>query len=412
MAYTPRLNKSGMANSPYWYSSANPYYNSAYQLPNCTTYAYGRWLELGYSTQYLGRGDAQQWYPNTKDIGQLVCSQIPRLGAIACWRRGDGKRGHVGVVERILASGNIQVSMSGYKRPLTYPIEDMLKFFWLEDELQSLNYRTPNWMIVYNQDGSVNSSQSYYLQGFIYPAGTAPSYEWVHRETDQSPNMTHAEKENNAQIIYMYLSSKGWSLESICAVLGNMETESYLNPGQCELGQGLPGYNLIDGVPTSAYYRAGKGLGLIGWTDLYYNGVHYPNGCLYYAMQLSEAWFDGYQQLDLLDEEDDRRWIELGTGVACSGWQYNADYPQYDDTLQEFKTNAKGRSIAELTREFLYVRERPADPAATEATRISQAQAWYTYLSGIGPINPPFDPGDPTDPIRRGMPIYAMIRYH
>lgn len=410
MAYAPRLSKTGMANSPYWYSSANPYYSSTYQLPNCTTYAFGRWLELGYDTTYLGRGEAYQWYPKTQAMGQLICSQVPRLGAIACWMRGDGKRGHVGVVEAILPSGDIQVSMSGYQRPLTYPIEDMRKYFWVEDEQQSLGYRTPNWMLVYD-NGVLVQSQSYYLQGFIYPAGTAPAYEWVHRETDQSPNMTQAEKQNNAIIIYGYLTSKGWSLESICAVLGNMETESYLNPGQCELYQGLPAYNTSTGVATSEYYQAGKGLGLIGWTDLYYNGVHYPNGCLYYSKQTNRAWYDGYAQLDLLDAEDQTRWIELGTGVRCSGWQYNAAYPQYDDTLAEFKTNAKGRSLQDLVREFLYVRERPADPSATINDRINQAERWYQYLGGLGPINPPFDPGTPTDPIKR-MPIYAMIRYH
>ena len=40
--YEPRLTKSGMLNSIYWYSDTNPFYPTGYGLPNCTCYAWGR----------------------------------------------------------------------------------------------------------------------------------------------------------------------------------------------------------------------------------------------------------------------------------------------------------------------------------------------------------------------------------
>lgn len=38
MAFTPRLNSSGMLNNPKWYSE-NIFYQAGYGLPNCTCYA-------------------------------------------------------------------------------------------------------------------------------------------------------------------------------------------------------------------------------------------------------------------------------------------------------------------------------------------------------------------------------------
>ena len=413
MAYVPRIDKTGIYNSPYWYSAANAFYPQA-QLPNCTCYAYGRWLELGYTVSSLGLGDgnAQNWYPNTLNKGVLTCSQQPALGAIACWTRGDGGRGHVGVVETIDTNGDLLVSMSGYQRPITSPVTDMRKFFWLERELLSLNYRTPNWMIVYDEYGNVNQSQTYYLQGFIHPPN-AETLDWIYQITDQYPTITNY-KENNARLIYGELQAQGWRLESIAAVLGNMESEGILNPGQCEIGRGLPAYNTSTGVATSIYYPppsgAGYGLGLCGWTGYRdtNNNINYPNAVLYYSYTNNVAWYDGSIQCKVLDLADDPTFCKLGTNAQCYGWIPTTTYP---GSYADFRINAGNKSVADLAKEFLYNFEKPADPSASEATRVAQAEYWYNYLLTAGPVNPPFEPGNPTDPIKK-MPVWAMIRYH
>ena len=42
--------------------------------------------------------------------------------------------------------------------------------------------------------------------------------------------LTMAEMRVNAEYIFAYLTRKGWSKNAICGVLGNMQTESTINP--------------------------------------------------------------------------------------------------------------------------------------------------------------------------------------
>lgn len=393
MAYQPRIDKTGIYNSPYWYSSQNKFYPQA-QLPNCTCYAYGRWLELGYpaASISIGDGNAQYWYPSTADAQILNVGQTPVLGAIACWTRGDHKRGHVGVVETIDANGDILVSMSGWYRPLASPVDTTYKYFWLERELFNLNYRTTNWMFVY-KDGVLDQEQSYFFQGFIYPPNVE-TLDWMHEETDANPTMDPSYKENNARLIYGVLQSLGWRLEPICGVLGNMEHEGMLNPGQCELGRGLPQYNITTGIPTNVYYLPDQshnyGLGLCGWTQA-------PNAVLQRSVDTNVPWYNGTMQCQLLNEAD-----TMGFWIPTTTWP---------DSYTQFKVNANNRSVEDLASAFMWEYERPAPATAHEAERRVDARKWYNYLSGAGPVNPPFDPGTPTDPIKK-MPIWAMIRYH
>ena len=58
----------------------------------------------------------------------------------------------------------------------------------------------------------------------------------------------------NAEFIYRYLRGKNWSKISICAVLGNMQVESSINPGNWENTYG--GKNV----------GRGPGFGLVHWT--------------------------------------------------------------------------------------------------------------------------------------------------
>ena len=59
---------------------------------------------------------------------------------------------------------------------------------------------------------------------------------------------------NNACIIYSYLIQRGFNHNAICAMLGNMMTEAYLNPQQWQHG-----YSPYDG-------NSRNGMGLVGWT--------------------------------------------------------------------------------------------------------------------------------------------------
>lgn len=86
-------------------------------LPNCVGYCWGRWLEILRKAHRLPRCNAEDWYLNASDGYKR--GQKPKVGAVICWRKGrlwnegDGC-GHVAVVERVKANGDIVTSESTY----------------------------------------------------------------------------------------------------------------------------------------------------------------------------------------------------------------------------------------------------------------------------------------------------------
>lgn len=128
-------------------------------LPNCVGYAWGRWWELLNSEPKLSRKNAEDWYATNDGYER---GQTPKLGAVACWRKGkagDGKdgAGHVAIVEEILNDGTIITSNSGY----------LGSYFYMR------TIKAP-----YNLGGT------YVFQGFIYLPQTFVAKEWVLKPID------------------------------------------------------------------------------------------------------------------------------------------------------------------------------------------------------------------------------------
>jgi hypothetical protein len=86
-------------------------------LPNCVGYCWGRWLEILGKIHNLSRCNAEDWYNNITDGYKR--GQTPKVGAVICWRKGslwdesDGA-GHVAIVEKVKANGDIVTSESAY----------------------------------------------------------------------------------------------------------------------------------------------------------------------------------------------------------------------------------------------------------------------------------------------------------
>lgn len=136
--YTPRLTQDGMSSSPYWKKPFNPFSS----LPNCTTYAWGRFGEImGGTKPQLPTGNAGTWYPAAVKSGIYKTGQTPELGAVWCGAGGPWSGlGHVAIVEQINSDGSFVLSMSGWHA----------RYFWTET-------RTKN-----------NYGGAYRFQGFIY----------------------------------------------------------------------------------------------------------------------------------------------------------------------------------------------------------------------------------------------------
>lgn len=86
-------------------------------LSNCVGYAWGRAYELLNSKPRLSRANAEDWYAYNDGYER---SQVPRVGSIICWRKGDVRdgddgAGHVAVVEEVYEDGSILTSNSSYK---------------------------------------------------------------------------------------------------------------------------------------------------------------------------------------------------------------------------------------------------------------------------------------------------------
>ena len=149
------------------------------------------------------------------------------------------------------------------------------------------------------------------------------------------------EMQNNADIMYVFFIGKGWTVNAISAMFGNMQTESTLNPGIWENLDPFAG-----------------GYGLVQWTP-------YTN----YSDWAGEDWQDNGQK------EMERIIYELEKHLQ---WISTSLYPM---TFREFSQSNK--PPAYLAQAFLYNYERPT--VKPQPARSKQAEYWYEYLVGHPP---------------------------
>lgn len=73
---------------------------------------------------------------------------------------------------------------------------------------------------------------------------------------DSSSALNDSQRKTNATYIYTYLTDKGWSLNAICGLLGNIQAESSNNPGRWQsdnVGNMSGGYGLVQWTPATKY---------------------------------------------------------------------------------------------------------------------------------------------------------------
>lgn len=225
-----------------------------------------------------------------------------------------------------------------------------------------------------DQTGEEINVSSYYNYPWTtvlrYPGGSSDSSIDIDKSDVVALNdyLSLGDMKTNAKYIAKYLLAEGWTLGAISAMLGNMQTESTINPAIWQ--------NLNEG-------NTAGGLGLVQWTP---------------ATNLID-WASG-QGLDYLDIDTQLKRIvyEFETGI-----QYYAteDYPL---SPSEFiHSEATPEYLAMV---FLNNYERPSD--RNQPNRATQARYWYTYLSDIDPdTTPEYVPEENTKK-RRGMSLLMM----
>lgn len=166
------------------------------------------------------------------------------------------------------------------------------------------------------------------------------------------------EMQNNAQMLSAYFLSHGWTLNAISGMLGNMQSESTINP---QIWEGLIEGNLEGGY------------GLVQWTP----ATKYIN------------WAGSDYMLG--DRQCDRIIYEIENNLQ---WISTTQFPM---SFQEFSTSTD--TSYNLGLAFLANYERPLDP--NQPIRGEQAEYWYNYLGGITP---------PPTTTRKKMPIYFYLK--
>lgn len=178
--------------------------------------------------------------------------------------------------------------------------------------------------------------------------------------------LTQSEMENNATEFYACFNSKGFTVESVSGMLGNLQQESNINPGMKQTASTSSGWGLIQWTPSS------------NLTD--------------YATAHGSDWTTGEIQTQLI-------WDEIINGYG--GQWLPKPALGYTYTGEEF---SRLTDVTEACKAYLYERERAGTEALTN--RLTYASNWYEYLTGVTPPTPP----TPTPTKRKGMPVWMMCR--
>lgn len=187
--------------------------------------------------------------------------------------------------------------------------------------------------------------------------------------------LTESEQQTNATFIRNYLMSRGWTLNAVCGLLGNTQTESSHNPG---LWQGR-----ID-----PYSNLDTGFSLVQWTP-------------------ASKYIDWCNQNGRIPEQMesalDRILYELENGI-----QYYAT-DEYPLSFSEFSQSTA--SAHYLGAAFLLNYERPTDQSIeNQNKRGNQAEYWYNFFDGGPPGPEPPGPDPPGPKTYKKLPVYMMIR--
>ena len=173
--------------------------------------------------------------------------------------------------------------------------------------------------------------------------------------TSRNGYLNQAEKEGNAREVARYAQQEHWSKTALCAILGNMEAESGINPGIWE--------NLVPYDPNGGY-------GLTQWTPY----TKLSN----WATSEGLTWEDdGETQLMMLSNE----------AATNQQWFYNSEIGMAPPISFEDFLHDDNYTLQDMTNFFLWFYEHPLDPGpATQAQRFVNAEYWWNFLGSYGMI--------------------------
>lgn len=174
--------------------------------------------------------------------------------------------------------------------------------------------------------------------------------------TARNGYLTQAEMEGNATMAANYFTNQSWTLNAICAMLGNMQAESGINPGIWQnLTPYAGGYGLTQWTPYTK---------LSDWADA--EGLPWED--------------DGLTQCKRIDYES----------INNEQWSRNLEL-RIDPPITFLQFSTSHLDLNTLSNYFLWFYEHPADPGpATQAVRQANAQYWWNFFGGGATQIPPW----------------------
>lgn len=215
-----------------------------------------------------------------------------------------------------------------------------------------------------------------------------------HAKATGAYDRTSQEAIDNVQMMARALVSKGWSLMSVAALLGNGAGESGLNPWRWESDY-VPTYNEFLGWQGSVAQR--HGYGLFGFTPAssYINSTNEQRFASYgYGPNFSDKHgkeTDGEAQTRYFISTVQANWTH---NLYSYYWDNFNDIGVnidlfYNMTYEEFTSGKDSQGndipIEHLTGAFELCYEKPADWAAANSYnyRVSSAQYWYDVIKDM-----------------------------
>ena len=173
---------------------------------------------------------------------------------------------------------------------------------------------------------------------------------WIGKNAYLSSN----ERDNNAKIIYNELTTLGWSLNAICAVLGNMYKESTINP------------NIWENLTVNTE----RGYGVVQWTP--------ATKLIEWCDSVGKDYTSGDAQIERIEWEKNNG-AQWGKNNYASDYGYSTSPPI---TFAQFSTS--NLSVDELTNYFVLYYERPAKKyyESSLQERKDSANYYYNLFSG------------------------------
>ena len=169
---------------------------------------------------------------------------------------------------------------------------------------------------------------------------------------------------NNADIVYSLLTNDyGWTHQAACAVLANLQAESYINPSQWQIGSTIGDWD-----------DSQTGLGLGQWTP--------PRKLANYVGSTDQsAYRDGDIQVQFL-VSDESQWNNHYLHPDGSAPYYDIDYAPYYTSIASFSQATEAPALLALT--WMACWERPSAAYSHKDTRQANAIHWDERYSQSG----------------------------